>query len=244
MEASPAPAPLVADSSSGSVPQGEKKTPRAPAQRREIPGNLVYTSTPGSLKSVLDAIIKAEVPEKVTQDFISTVLGLRGGSAAQQLPVLKRLGLVSAEGTPTDRYRRFRSDTNRSQAALEALRAGYASIFQKNTYAHKLGDAELRDLVAEITGLKKADPVVGYICGNFERLRSFITDKTVGGETTISPEASAGMVEAPSISSGQSSLPPLGLNYVINLVLPHSNSIETYNLIFRSLRENIIDWGR
>ncbi|WP_333590655.1 DUF5343 domain-containing protein [Brevundimonas sp.] len=219
-------------------------TAKAPAQRREIPGNLVYTSTPGSLRSVLDAIIKAEIPEKVTQDFISTVLGLKGGSAAQQLPVLKRLGFVSAEGTPTDRYRRFRSDTNRSVAALEALKAGYASIFQKNTYAHKLPEADVRDLAAEITGLRKTDSVIGYIYGNFDRLRGYIIDKDASTDAQpVSDNASsANESNVPQLAGGMA--PPLGLNYVINLVLPHSNSIETYNLIFKSLRENIIDWNR
>lgn len=218
-------------------------TGKTPTQRREIPGNLVYTTTPGSLKSVLDAMIKAEVPEKVTQDFISTVLGLKGGSAAQQLPVLKRLGLVSAEGKPTDRYSRFRSDTNRSVAALEALKSGYAAIFQKNTYAHKLSEAELRDIAAEITGLKKTDSIISYICGTFERVKSFITDKDVTTDSdTVVPAQPA--QDAPQYSGNPGVQQALGLSYVINLVLPHSNNIETYNLIFRSLRENIIDWNR
>lgn len=234
----------AARASNASTPGGEvKPSGKAPTQRREIPGNLAYTTTPGSLKSVLDALIKAEVPEKVTQDFVSTVLGLKGGSAAQQIPVLKRLGLVSAEGKPTERYSRFRSDTNRSAAALEALRAGYQTIFQKNTFAHKLSEGELRDLVAEITGLKKTDPIVGYICGNFDRVRSYITDKNVkldqeGGETLQQH------IEQPQSHTSSGLQNSLGLNYVINIVLPHSNSIETYNLIFRSLRENIIDWSR
>lgn len=135
-------------------PQGDKGA----TQRRDIQGNLLYTTTPGSLRSVLDQVLKAEVPEKFSKDFIAQVLGIKGGSAAQQISTLKRMGLVGADGTPTERYSRFRSDMDRSAAALEALRSGYQAIFQKNEFAHKLTDAELKDVVAQVTGLKRTMP--------------------------------------------------------------------------------------
>ncbi len=217
---------------------------RATSQRRDIQGNLLYTTTPGSLRSVLDQVLKAEVPEKFSKDFIAQVLGIKGGSAAQQISTLKRMGLVAADGTPTERYSRFRSDMDRSTAALEALRSGYQAIFQKNEFAHKLTDTELKDVVAQVTGLKKNDPIVGYITGTFDRIKGYITDKNVAiaarEEPTNLETLTAGKSSSASLNNGVIS----GLNYVINITLPHSNNIETYNLIFRSLRENILDWQR
>lgn len=214
--------------------------------RRDIPGNLLYTTTPGSLKSVLDQVLKAEVPEKFSKDFIAQVLGIKGGSAAQQISTLKRMGLVAADGTPTERYSRFRSDMDRSAAALEALKAGYAAIFQKNTFAHKLSDNEIKDIVAQITGLKKNDAIVGYITGTYDRIRSYITDKNAGissPDDTAQPQ-SGQILEKPENAQSMTGTPIGGLNYVINITLPQSNNIETYNMIFKSLRENILDWHR
>lgn len=195
-------------------------------------------------ESVLDQVLKAEVPEKFSKDFIAQVLGIKGGSAAQQISTLKRMGLVGADGTPTERYSRFRSDMDRSTAALEALRSGYQAIFQKNEFAHKLTDAELKDVVAQVTGLKKNDPIVGYITGTFDRIKGYITDKTVAilaKEDSVIPDATNGQQQ---VVMPQGAGVINGLNYVINITLPHSNNIETYNLIFRSLWENILDWQR
>ncbi len=233
------------DTASG-TDTASKSAEKSTAQRREIPGNLLYTTTPGSLKSVLDAVLKAEVPDRFSKDFIAQVLGIKGGSAAQQISVLKRMGLVGTDGTPTERYSRFRSDMDRSGAALESLRSAYQAVFQKNEFAHKLSDTELKDVVAQITGLKKTDPIVAYMVNTFEKIRSFITDRNVSlaaddhKATNANPPPENHNVPAGNHNGTSIS----GLNYVINITLPQSNSIDTYNMIFRSLRENILDWQR
>lgn len=227
-------------------PEAKTGSDKPSAARRDIPGNLLYTTTPGSLKSVLDQVQKAEVPEKFSKDFIAQILGIKGGSAAQQISTLKRMGLVAADGTPTERYSRFRSDMDRSAAALEALKAGYNAIFQKNTFAHTLSDSEIKDIVAQITGLKKNDAIVGYITGTFDRIKGYITDKNAGISSPRESEntESSQIMDSNGISQFNSASPIGGLNYVINITLPQSNNIDTYNMIFKSLRENILDWHR
>lgn len=47
--------------------------------RKEVPGSLSYTTTPGRFKDTLQAMITAERPAAFNRDFIETVLGIKGG---------------------------------------------------------------------------------------------------------------------------------------------------------------------
>jgi hypothetical protein len=64
------------------------------SERRDIPGNLTYTTSPGVLKKALDGIITAERPDKFSGDFVATVLNVTGGSARAVSPILKRMGFL------------------------------------------------------------------------------------------------------------------------------------------------------
>ena len=79
--------------------------------------SLPYLSTPGSLNRALEKIREASTPEKVTQDFVQTVLGIKGGSGTAIIPFLKKIGMVASDGTPTELYKQFRSPTSGKIAA-------------------------------------------------------------------------------------------------------------------------------
>jgi hypothetical protein len=133
------------------------------AARREIPGNMPYLSAAGSLKTVLDKIIEAQRPEKFTLDYLQDVLKMNGGSARATIPILKRLGFLSSDGTPTEIYSRFKTDSGRGAATIQALKNGFPEIFKRSEYAHAAEDSKLQDIIVEITGLQGADPVARAI---------------------------------------------------------------------------------
>lgn len=66
-----------------------------------------YLQAYGNLKKALDKITRAAVPPKFTQDFLATTLDLPGGGARPVIPCLKRAGLLTSDGTPTDLYKQF-----------------------------------------------------------------------------------------------------------------------------------------
>lgn len=210
---------------------------RSASAPRAIPGNFSYTPSHGRLRDALNGIIKAERPDKVSGDFVETVLGVSGGSGRAIPPILKRIGFLASDGTPTELYAKFQSDNGRSQAALEGLRAGFGELFKRNTYAHKLSEPEVRDLLVEITGLKKDNKTLSAILGTFEAIRGFVRDD---GRSAVTPSDNR---PADSVVGGDRSgfvPPPLGLSYQINIVLPETSDISVFNSIFRSLRENLL----
>ena len=61
---------------------------------------LPYVTAPGNIARALDGIRKAATPEKVTQDFVKTVLGIPGGSGSQITSFLKKIGFKPTESNP------------------------------------------------------------------------------------------------------------------------------------------------
>lgn len=244
-EASKSPkTPKAPPSSAAGEPEasGEKKTNKKTTPR-EIPGNFPYTTSHGVLKQILSKVIEAERPAKFSGDFLSTVLGFTGGSAAVVPPILKRTGFLSPDATPTDQYNKFKSEGGRSAAALDALKAGYGEIFKRNEYAHKLSEEQLKDLLVSITGLNKTDGVLRAIAGTFLAIKSFIDPSKLndvqGKEVPAEEQPSqsgSNNISAASVASS----PAVGLVYNINIVLPSTDDTTILNAIFKSLRENLL----
>lgn len=217
-----------------------EKPSRAGQKKREIKGGLPYATAPGTFKRALDGIIISERPEKFSSDFMAIVLKILGGSQRPIPPMLRKMGFIASDGTPTDLYSKFKSDSARGQAALDGLRNAYAEVFRRNDYAHRATENEIKDIVVEITGLQKGDQIVRVISQTFEVIRSF-ADKSATPTTGETPPSSfqedVTIGNSPAAFTNGSNL---GLSYHINIVLPQTDNIAVFNAIFRSLRENLL----
>lgn len=216
----------------------------APAARREIPGNLPYLAASGTIKKVLEKITEAAQPPKFNSDFLENVIKLKGGAGRAVPPILKKLGLLSSDGTPTDLYSKFRTESGRGRAAHQALRNGFPEIFKRSDYAHTVPDGKLRDIIVEITGLKPNDPIVQAIKGTFNSVKSFVpAGLDISGEDMDSgaaeEQASSGASVGGFANSGIGN-EGIRLAYNINIVLPETSDLKVLNAIFKSIKENLM----
>jgi hypothetical protein len=231
---------VMADDASNAAPLAAAISATA-APRRDIPGNLPYLTASGTLKRVLDRIIEAQRPDKLTVDFLENVLKLTGGLARATIPILKRMGFLTSDGTLTDIYARFKTDSGRGAAALQALRNGFPEIFKRSEYAHLADDNKIRDLIVEITGLKRTDRIVNAIQNTFKVLKAY-----TGGYTDSASEAGDQPVDDSIPRSDRSGFKDLSdtsairLSYNINIVLPETSDLKILNTIFRTLKENLL----
>ncbi len=134
---------------------------------------LPYVVGTGSLTKALEKIQSAATPDRFTQDFLATKLALKGGSPKAVIPFFKRTGFLGSDGTPTDLYRRFRNKQERGVAAAEALRTGYAMLFEANEYAQDLDDEELRGLIVQMTGVENGSRVLTATLASFKALAEY-----------------------------------------------------------------------
>ena len=196
-----------------------------------------YLQAYGNITKALNKVKTAQVPPRFSQDFLETKLNLTGGGARPVIPFLKRTGFLGSDGTPTDLYKRFRNESQSGAAAVEALRIGYAPLYEVNEYIHDASDADLKGVVVQVTGSEPTASTVNAIVGSFKALRAFAdfdappAATETAGELTVTERG-----VAPAATSGA----PLRLGYTINLNLPATSDIAVFDAIFKSLREHLL----
>jgi hypothetical protein len=206
---------------------------------------LPYVTATGNIEKALKSIKAAATPESVSQDFVKTILGIKGGSGNQMTAYLKKIGFATADGTPTDLYKKFRNSTTEGWAAAQALKTGYAPIYVRNEYMHKLSDDDLKGLVLDETGAEQDSNVVSLIITCIKQLKKFATWNATPIEDKLDKPSAE--ILSPGTLSQQNSLSPpipqrLGLNlgYTINLNLPATSDPAVFNAIFRALKEHLL----
>lgn len=197
---------------------------------------LPYLQAYGNITKALDKIIEAQTPERFTIDYLDTKLGLKGGSARPVIPYLKRTGFLNSDGSPTDLYKRFRNKSQRGAAAAEAVRRGYARLYETNEYAHDLDDEGLKGLVLQVTGLERNNSTFAAIIGSFKALKAYANFDGAGAAPPDEDEKPVDETQLP--PAGQ--LPDVNLGYTINLHLPPTSDVAVFNAIFKSLREHLL----
>jgi hypothetical protein len=199
---------------------------------------LPYINAYGNITKVLEKIQGAATPDRFSQDFLASTLGMKGGSARPLIPYLKRTGFLGADGAPTALYKSFRNPTEAGAAAAKALRTGYTPLFEMAEAAHTLDDSRLRGLVVQATGLENSSKVVGAILGSFKALRAFADPS--GAPSAADPPEPESEAEVGSGETGGALPPGLSLGYTINLHLPATSDVAVFNAIFKSLREHLL----
>jgi hypothetical protein len=131
---------------------------------------LPYLAAPGSIKTGLEKIRTAATPDRVTQDFMTTKLQIKGGTGTALIPFLKKIGLVASDGAPTELYKRFRNPTVGGTAIADAIKLGYAPLKQINEYFYELSDQDLMNLILQVTGLDHDNQVAKLV---FSTLKGF-----------------------------------------------------------------------
>lgn len=211
--------------------------------------SLPYALTVGRIAPLLQKIQEAQTPPRFTQDFLDTKLGMKGGSATPLIPLLKRIGFLENDGSPTDLYRKYRNPDTAGGALAQGLKKGYAELFSRNEYANELSRDKLVNLIVEITGKEKDDRVVAAIVSTFWTLKekaNFDRALPIDDKNKTDDDGSKSVVlpEKPKIGEVQNAVREnrVGLNlaYTINLNLPETDDINVFNAIFKSLKENML----
>ncbi|WP_457935951.1 DUF5343 domain-containing protein [Mesorhizobium sp. 10J20-29] len=209
--------------------------------RREIKGGIPYTTSPGVLKRALELIVQAERPEKFSANYMETVLKLTGGGARAVPPFLKKMQFIGSDGAPTNLYSKFKTDGGRSQAAYEGLKNSFSELFRRNEYIYKADEGAVKDVIVEITGLKKTDQIVRLMYSSFDAVRGFISGSLSNSdEEKDAIKSSKGSDKTTGEFEDLRDVGNIGLSYQINIVLPETENIAVFNAIFRSLRENLL----
>jgi Family of unknown function (DUF5343) len=214
-----------------------------------MPAQLPYMVAPGLIPKILTKIEEAKRPDRFTQDFLGTKLGHASGSAKPIIPLLKRMGFLNSDGSPTAIYDQFRNSDTQGAAVAQGIRNAYAELFERNKYAGDLPKDKLKSLIMEVTGGAHDDRTVEATLSTFTKLKELadfdadpksanqsegkLVPAATGDGARLIPEAQQ-RVAAEVESVG------LNLAYTINIVLPETTNPEVFNSIFKSLKDNLL----
>lgn len=208
---------------------------------------LPYVTSPGSIEKALNGIRTAATPERVSQDFVKTILKIPGGSGNQTLSFLKKIGFVTDSGAPSDLYKMFRNPATAGKAAARALRIGYGALYKRNEYMHSLTDDKLRGLILEETGHASDSAVATMIINCMKPLKKLAQHDESDDEAKDGELIQSAIKPIPAEQASHAQLPPhgtqsigLNLSYTINLNLPATSDVAVFNAIFKSLKENLL----
>jgi len=201
---------------------------------------LPYVTSPGNIDKALNGIKSAAVPERVSQDFVKTILKIPGGSGDQMTSFLKKLGFTNGDGSPNELYRRFRNPTFSGNAIATSIRTAYAPLYVRNEFMHELNDSALLGLVVQETGQAHDSSAAKLISSCIKHLKAF-ADFTTKPEVDPQPISKLAP-PPPDERRGSAERGPLALNlgYTINLNLPASSDPEVFDAIFKSLKTHLL----
>lgn len=196
-----------------------------------------YTTNTGNLKKFLESIPKTGVPSKVTQDYL-TKIGYKSSNDRGIINVLRFIGFLQSDGSPTEKYRQFRNtDTSRAVMA-ECLTTSYSDLFHTYPNAHEKDDESLVNFMRSTSDVKPE--TLSYSVRTFKVLCSFADFAKIGildNRGSPGPSTSKDTVK-PTNTFGD---PPFVLNVNVQITLPETKDHEVYEKIFQSLRKHLLD---
>lgn len=194
-----------------------------------------YMISNNKIKPILDKIESAEKPARFSHSLLKK-LGFSSSNDRAIIPLLKRLGFIRDDGTPTEHYDELKDKTKRFYALGDRIRELYSDIYAIDTKIHSLSEDEIKGAISRVTG-KDATSVSRYYT-TFKTLAGIAKfgaapdmPKDKGEEKDNKPDKDKNNNEKEVIKPC--------FHYNIQIHLPATTDISVYNAIFKSLKNNL-----
>ncbi len=207
--------------------------------------NLLRTNL-YSLKNVpalFQKIQEGTAPPKFTIQHLKENFGLGSSHDRALIPVLKGLGFLSDDGTPTTRYHDYRNKAKAKSVLGEAIKEAYAELFHISESPSEKDRDAIEGKFKTTFNVK--DDVAGRMAGTFFailKLADISSESKQVPVHTQDEQNDADETAKPAVMPIKQTRHSLGgLHYTIEIHLPPTKDIEVYNAIFKSLKEHLID---
>ncbi|EZQ16051.1 DUF5343 domain-containing protein [Halopseudomonas bauzanensis] len=185
----------------------------------------------------------AKVPEAFTQKFLAETIGLKASGDRPLINLLRLLGFLDSSGKPTPRYSALKNEKIAGIEIARGIRQAYQPLFDANENAQKLDGADLKGLVAQVSGADTG--TTSKIVGTFKsllKLADFESENQLAeDDESQSNDKENSQIDIKSqvdsrASSGSKDMRP-EFHYNFQIHLPSNGSEETYANIFNAIRK-------
>ncbi len=205
------------------------------------PAKYPYTTVPAKLRDLLKKAPGMGRPDKVTVAWLKTA-GWTSSNDTTMIPVLRFVGLVSADSRPSDLWDAVRAPTKENRIRFaDAVRSAYADLFALYPDAHRKDAEALRNFFRAHTS--GAEQVQAKLVQTFQSLVEFgdFDSPSAGVNET---EHEVDTKPAVTTAKRQVSAPRFGsdvsLTVNIQLQLPATAEADVYDKLFASMRTHLM----
>lgn len=196
-----------------------------------------YMISNNKIGSILSKIRSAAKPATFTHQFLKQ-LGFSSSNDRAIIPLLKHLGFIAEDGTPSEFYLRLKDNTDWQFVLGERIQTLYKELFHINTEIYKSNDDEIKGAFSRITG--KDENSVNRYTATFKALISLAK---FGASPKLSESEKSKQKTEDQLSNNVSTnkhLSNIDLCHNIQIHLPATSDVNVYNAIFKSIRENLL----
>jgi hypothetical protein len=213
-----------------------------------MPAELQYMPTVVNVGAILEKIRGAGTPPKFTHDFLKSTLGFASSNDRSVIKILRTLGFLSADGTPTQRYNEFKG-TESGKALAVGLREGWAELFLADQKVNEKSVSQIQAIAKTLTGA--GDSTSQKMASTFKAFAdkadwSGPATSTLPPPATESLDGQGGAADSGAqhtdearindlLGSGQ-----LRLHHDIHLHLPPSPDVSVYRAIFQAIKAELM----
>ena len=212
----------------------------------------LYVTALGKFKEFMKTTIhEKKVPTKVDEDWLASVGYTDKKNDRRFIPILKELGFISDDGTPTEAYSEYRDQNKSRETMSKALQIAYSDLFSTYEDPFTENEGNIINLIKNKKNYSQSTAILAT--------RTFKALSAAAGIITDTDSStqkhSSRRVEKPKINRKQDSnkseesrndsetkpieIDPLSIVINIQLVLPTTSDKEVYSNLFSELRKFI-----
>jgi len=204
-----------------------------------------YIQVYGQLPQFFKKIRDGQAPDKFTRQYLKD-LGFTSSNFNASIPLLKTLGFLSADGTPTARYHEYRNSARSRRVMGEAVKEAYGDLF---TITVNPTEADRELIEGKFKSVHNATPLTAKLMAStFYALLGLADLSEIsspeGKKQEIEEQLSSTIPPKPETTEGDESKRirrETNLHYNIQIHLPATKDVEVYNAIFKSLKGHLIE---
>lgn len=197
-----------------------------------------YTQEFKKLGDLFEKIRDAQAPGKFTNQILVD-WGFKSKNHRAFIPLLKALGFLTADGSPTLRYLEYRNHSASKAIMGEAIKESYSDIF---LIKEKPSSSDKSLIEGKFKSFHNtSDTVAGLMSKTFFALVDLAEFNGDTTSTSLKEREFEEQEEKPSPSKRVKTQGNFGLHYNIQIHLPATKDVEVYNAIFKSLKDHLIE---
>jgi len=214
----------------------------------------LYVTALGKFKDFIKTTVhKEKVPSKVDEEWLAKVGFADRQNDRRFIPILKELGFISDDGSPTQVYSDYRDKDKSKDVMMKALKDAYADLFSTYEDPFRQSDEDISNFIKNkknysqkvanlATRTFKTLAVASGIIEDSEVTIQKRSSRKVEKQKVVSKEEHKGdskEADKESNNNNHIDIEPVSIVINIQLVLPNTTDKEVYSNLFSELRKFI-----